>query len=57
MTNVQKLKKLIQNKENSLDELLTMNDANARQLNYPCDLRRLTQLFGRPLQMKYQSVQ
>lgn len=28
-------------------------DTNAKPLVYQCDLRRLTQLFGRQLQMKY----
>ena len=34
-----------------------MKDANVKPLSYNFDLKRLTQLFGRPLQMKYYNIQ
>jgi len=37
----------------SLRELLKMKENNVNPLNYSCDFSRLTQLFQRPLQIKY----
>ena len=40
-----------------MDETIKMKDANVKPLSYNFDLKRLTQLFGRPLQMKYYNIQ
>lgn len=37
----------------SLRELLKMKENSVNPLNYSCDFSRLTQLFQRPLQIKY----
>lgn len=37
----------------TFQQLMCEKDHNAKPMNYQCDIRRLTQLFNRPLQMKY----
>ena len=39
--------------EMTFQQLMCEKDHNAKPMNYQCDIRRLTQLFNRPLQMKY----
>lgn len=54
--NLKNLKKVVPQKQPTLSEVLSMKDANAKPLSYNVDLKRITQLFGRPLQMKYYIV-
>ena len=37
----------------TIEELLTMKEKEVNPLTYHCDFGRLTQLFQRPLQIKY----
>jgi hypothetical protein len=37
----------------SAEYVIECKDHNARPLNYHCDLKRLTQMFGRNLQIKF----
>jgi len=46
-------KKIAQLRQPGLDETIKMKDNHVKPLSYNISLQRLTQLFGRPLQMKY----
>jgi len=37
----------------SIRDVLSAKESHVRALNYSCDFKRLTQLFGRALQIKY----